>query len=234
MRQIRRPFLPGIALVLVLIGTTIALKAQAPATTEMSKPLTQFTIGDVFPEVTDESLRQTGRDWQSASAPLRKWADERAAGITRALGIKRNEIRALESKLRSAKKDKDFTGAGTLEGQIKTEKIVVGVLEELSTLSKAQSDAATDWREAGAAMAAFAKADEKFNAYRAVGIARPEDGATGERLSGEGYTAVLQHAQSLSDLGKAYSKLGSDLQDLGDRRKDLLSSLEKGGHVLKP
>jgi hypothetical protein len=220
----------------LLHAVTITVQAQAPApgTDTLTKPLTQYTVGDVFPKVAGDAFRETGKSWQSAASEFNKRAGDRRTALAAAIPAKETEIKNLKTQLKAAEKDKDFTKAGTLEGQIKTEEIVTAVLAQLSKLNEAQSATATAWGEAGTAMAKYVDADEKFDQYRTVGIARPEDGATGGKLSAEGYNTILAQATALSDMGTSFDKLGSALKSLADRRKALLDSLAKGGHIEKP
>ncbi len=235
MRVLARLSLCAVLAFFLLPSVMVTVQAQAPATTDnLTKPLTQYTIGDVFPKVAGDAFRETGKSWQAASNEFLKRAGDRRAALGTAIPAKETEIKSLKEQLKAANKNKDFTKAGTLEGQIKTEEIVTAVLGQLSKLNDSQSATATAWGEAGVAMQKFVDADEKFDQYRTIGIARPEDGATGQRLTAEGYNATLAQAQAMSDMGDAFGKVGSALGSLADRRKALLDSLAKGGHIEKP
>lgn len=243
MRVVTRLSLCTVLAFLLLPAIQVTVQAQAPATPaapaapaadNLTKPLTQFTVGDVFPKVAGDAFRQTGKDWQAAADEFNKRAGERRAALSAAIPAKETEIKNLKTQLKAANKDKDFTKAGTLEGQIKTEEIVTAVLQQLTKLNESQSATATAWSEVGSAMQKFVDADEKFDQFRSIGIARKQDGATSERLSAEGYNALVNHSQALADLADAFGKISSDLGGLASRRKALLDSLAKGGHVEKP
>jgi len=234
MRVLARVSLCAVLAFVLFSAGLFTVQAQAPAGENLTKPLNQFTIGDIFPKVAGDPFRQTGKNWQTTADEFLKRSAERKAALGQAIPAKEAEIKRLKEELKAANKNKDFTKAGTLEGQIKTESIVTAVLQQLNKLNESQAETATAWSQAGAAMQRFVDADEKFDQYRAVGIARPEDGATGKKLSTDGYTTILQQAESMDDLGDAFAKVGATLNTLAGRRKSLLDSLAKGGHVDKP
>ena len=240
MRVVTRLSLCAVLAFFLLPAIQVTVQAQAPAapaapaTDNLSKPLTQYTVGDIFPKVAGDAFKETGKTWQMASTEFLKKVGDRRTALTAAIPAKEAEITSLKGQLKAAKGAKDFTKEGTLEGQIKTEEIVAAVLQQLNKLNEAQGATATAWGETGVAMQKFVDSDALFDQYRTVGIARPEDGATGGKLSAEGYNAILSQAQSMSDLGAAYSKLGSTMKSLADRRKSLLDGLAKGGHIEKP
>lgn len=241
MRVLARVVLCAVLAFFLLPGVTIMVQAQAPATPtpaattdNLTKPLTQYTVGDIFPKVAGDAFNETGKSWQSASNEFVKKAGDRRTALAAAIPAKQTEIETLKTQLKAANKDKDFTKAGTLEGQIKTEEIVTAVLAQLNKLNEAQSATATAWGETGAAMQKYVTADANFDQYRAIGIARPEDGATGKKLSAEGYNTILGQATAMSEMGASFDKLGGALKSLADRRKALLDSLVKGGHIEKP
>ena len=237
MRVVTRLSLCAVLAFFLLPAIQVTVHAQAPAAPaadNLTKPLTQYTVGDIFPKVAGDAFRETGKTWQMASNEFLKRTGDRRTALAAAIPAKEAEIASLKGQLKAAKGAKDFNKQGTLEGQIKTEEIVTAVLQQLNKLNEAQSATATAWGETGVAMQKFVDSDELFDQYRTVGIARPEDGATGAKLSAEGYNAILGQAKAMSDLGAAYGKVGSALKSLADRRKSLLDSLAKGGHVEKP
>lgn len=235
MRVLVRVSLCAVLALALFSAGLMTVQAQAPAAPEtLTKPLNQFTIGDIFPKVAGESFRQTGKEWQSAADDFLKRSNERKAALGQAIPAKEAEIKKLKDELKVANKDKDFTKAGTLEGQVKTESIVAAVLGQLDKVNESQAAAATAWSQVGTAMQRFVDADEKFDQYRATGIARPQDGSTAKRLSAEGYNTILQQAESMEDLAEAFGNVAAQLNGLAGKRKALLSSLAKGGHVEKP
>lgn len=223
-----------VVLVFLLLPALIVLAQEPAATESLSKPLKEFTIGNIFPKVVGDAFRATGKEWQTAADDFLQRTGERRTSLGQAIPTKKAEIDLLKEHLKAAKKDKDFTKTGTLEGQIKTESIVVAVLKQLEKVNESQAAAAAAWSEVGSAMQRFVDADEKLDQHRGIGIARRRDGADGQRLPADGYTALLQQAESMDDLGKAFAKVGSQLSSLAGRRKSLLNSLAKGGHIEKP
>ncbi len=229
-RTDRRTVSAAAAAAVIMIASTLAI-AQGFS---LSKPLAQFTIGDIFPRVVDVRFREAGENWQRGADDLVSIAVSREASAKDALSVKKKEINQLERQLKAAKKDKDFVTAGTIEGRIKTEKIVMDVLDRLEDISEAQLKVAEAFRDTGNAIQAFVDSDEAFDGYRDLGITRPEPGEVDRRLEGPGYRSFLRHVAALDDLGKSFEHLGEELDDLAKTREKVLEALEAGGHVVKP
>jgi len=200
----------------------------------LSKPLADFTLDDLFPSVVDEAAKATAQSWQESADVLVRAAEERAQSIAGAIKLKNGELGQLKIQAKSAKKKKDFTNAGTLEGQLKTEQIVVRVLEQLEKLSKQQLALAQSWQTVATEMSAFADTNLALDDSRDARIVRPEAGEKDQRIDASGYDAFTLHTNQLIKLGEAFSKFGSEMRGMGSQRKSLLRALEKGGHVDAP
>ena len=215
----------------------VALSAAVPALgqeSNLSKPLADFTLADLFPSVVDEAAKGTARSWQESSDVLVLAAHERAQRVASAIKLKKGELDQLKTQAKSAKKDKDFTTAGTLEGQLKTEQIVVRVLEQLEKVSKQQLAVAESWRTVATEISTFVDANVVLDDFRDARIVRPEAGEKDQRIGASGQKAFTAHTDAMVTLGEAFSKFGSQMLRMGSQRKSLLNALEKGGHVGTP
>ena len=183
----------------------------------------------MFPKVVDERFLTTGTEWQAGATNHATIANDRIALAKEALSVKKQELGDLKKSLKHARKDKDFVKVGTLEGSIKTEEIVVDVLQRFKDISEAQMELSGAWRDTGDAIIGFVDADRSFEAFRSLRITRPAQGETDQRLKPDGYRAFEEHTKSLELLGKAFEQLGDKMQELGSVRMKTLGELEKGG-----
>ena len=233
----RRGFGIGVGVVgLVLaIGAVVAIAQEAaPAAGEaMDKPLAKFTIGDLFPKVS-AGLRETAASWKEAAGAAKEMTATRVQNIDAAVPKVKAALDKAKTDAKAADKAKDFTAAGTAEGQMRTQEVVIDVLNRLKTVSSAQNGVATAWEQAADAMQKFADADDAFDQYRTKGIEKPAAGGQDNRLDQAGFQAFKQHAQALADLGKAFQALGTQTSTLATGRLKFASDLEKGGHIQPP
>ena len=196
----------------------------------MNKPLTRFTIGDLFPKVS-QPLKETSVAWKAAADSARSLATARTNDIQGALGPVKDQVDKAKDAAKAAEKSKDFAAAGVADGQAKTGAVVVELLERLKSIGDRQQDMATAWAQAADQMRRFTDIDESFDRHRTAGIARPESGQQDTRMNAEGYEAFRNHAAALKDLGAALSQLGERMNALGSERLKFASELEKGGHI---
>ena len=212
-------------------GIATSLVVFAQDTASMNKPLTRFTIGDLFPKVASAGLRETSASWKSVGDNARSLASSRSNDIRSALGPVKDQVDKAKADAKTAEKSRDFAAAGAAEGVAKTGQIVVDLLDRLKNVADRQEDAATAWLQAADMMRKFADADDAFDRYRTAGIARPASGQPDTRLNEAGYEAFKSHSEALKDLGAALSQLGNKLSALGSDRLKFAGDLEKGGHI---
>jgi hypothetical protein len=202
------------ALLLVIgVAVTIAQEAAEP----MDKPLGKFTIGDLFPKLS-AGLRETAAAWKESSANAADMTAQRLQNIQAAIPKVKTAMDQAKAAGKAADKSKDFTAAGTAQGEIKTQEMVMKVLDRLQAVSAAQNDVSKSWSKAADAMQKFADADDAFDQYRSAGIAKPDAGAQDTRLDAAGYQAFKAQSQALKDLGDAFQEFGSKLGGLGAGR----------------
>jgi hypothetical protein len=222
----------GVAGLVLAIGAVVAI-AQEGGGEAMDKPLAKFTIGDLFPKVS-AGLRETAASWKEAAGAAKEMTSTRMQNIDAAIPKVKAALAQAKTDAKTADKAKDFTAAGTAEGKMRTQEVVMDVLDRLKAVSSAQNGVASAWEKAADAMQKFADADDAFDQYRANGIERPEAGAQDTRLDQAGFQAFKQHAQALADLGKAFEALGSQTGTLAAGRLKFATDLEKGGHIQPP
>jgi hypothetical protein len=198
---------------------------------ELDKPLAQFTVGDIFPRITDPSTRSIGDSWVSSAADLARLAQDRLVAVDQAIEGKNAHIERTKAELKNARRDKDFVREGTLEGTLEHDRTVVRILEDLQEVSATQIDFANAWAEAGKAINEFVSADEAFDAVRTRGIAKPAANAIDERMGSIQVELLRDHAAAMDRLGERFEELGEVTQKSAERRLDLLKRLERGGHV---
>jgi hypothetical protein len=215
-------------------GMWQVLVAQEAAAPTLTKPLGQFTLGDIFPKLVTEGFAETGKQWGSGASEFIKQATARRQNVEAAIKAKSAEIPDLKKQLSAAKKEADLVKVGTLEGTIKNEQNITSVLEGLNKISDAQVDLANKWRAAGSAMEKFTAADANFDQFRAKKLSRPEAGQPDERLGPEGAAAFRAHSEALKELGRAFADLGAETETIASARLKLLDTMAKGGNVQAP
>ncbi|MGH9870776.1 MAG: hypothetical protein ACREAA_21785 [Candidatus Polarisedimenticolia bacterium] len=223
-----------LAAALCLTVVTV-LMGQEPAG-EMAKPLSKFTIGDLFPKI-DAGLEQTAATWKTASSELQTKTAARQKAVTEGAAAVKVKSDQLKAEAKAAKASKDFTAQGTAEGKLQTEEVVNKILARLQTLATEQKETADVWNRTANAMSAYVQADKEFDQYRSKGISKPESGAaagTDNRLDQAGVQAFKKHTESMDELGKSFAALGTQIQGMSSGRMKFLSELEKGGHIQPP
>ena len=225
--------LRSIAKAIYVAMACVVLLAAVPAMGQdkLSKPLAEFTLGDLFPSVVGEAAKGTALSWQEAADVLISAAEERAQSVASAIEVKKRELSKLKTQAKTAKKDKDFTKVGMLEGQLKTEQMVIRVLEQLEKVSKQQLAVAESWRTVATEMSTFVDASAALDPFRDALIVRPDTGEQDRRIGEADYEVFTAHTKALATLGDAFSKFGSEMHRMGSQRKSLLEALEKGGYV---
>ena len=209
----------------------VAQESGATAAPALTKPLGQFTLGDIFPKIVTEGFATTGKDWAAGASEFIQVATARRQNVETAIKAKSAEIPDLKKQLSAAKKEADLVKIGTLEGTIKNEQNIASVLQGLNKLSDAQVDLANRWKAAGEAMEKFTAADANFDTFRSKRLSRPEAGQPDERLGPEGAAAFKAHSEALRNLGDAFSDLGSEIGTIASARLKLLDTMAKGGNV---
>jgi len=226
--------LVGIAILALIVSVPGRAQEAAHTAAALADPTKQFTIGDLFPKVTNESTKSIGEDWKASAAAIEKVATERIKAIDTALSQKKAHLAQLKTDLKAANKAKDFQKAGTLEGAIKSEEMQSKVLDQIKKLSATQADFAKTWAATGSSLLKFVEEDDRFDTVRAKGISKPEPGQPDQRLDSAGVQSMKAHATAAKDLGKSFSNLGAAIADIGTSRLTLLSQLEKSGQVQPP
>lgn len=215
----------------ILSVTTLAgVTAGQQASAALDKPLSGFTLGDLFPPVSD-SLRDTAVTWQRESDNVERLASARVSGIRSAVPSAKAQVEQAKGEVKVAEKSRDQVALGTAQGRMKSAESVKDVLERLESVAGAQSDVARAWSRSAEMMRKVVEADAAFDRYRGNGIARPEAGQPDRRLSPEGYQAFQNYSEAVKNLGDAFQQLGGKLTDLGSGRLKLASDLDKTGLV---
>ena len=223
-----------LALALGLMAALTAGPTLVAQDATLSKPLTRFTVGDIFPRLGTESFADTGRRWSETAGELLRLADERKRLVADAIKSKKGELPAMKKQLKEANSEKDFVKAGTLEGTLTDSQIVLEVLKRITALSERQAALADGFKAVGDAMEKYSAADAAFDPFRGQGISRPGAGEPDRRLGAEGYKAYKSQAEALATLGDAFSELGAQVEDLSSARMKVLSALERGGNIQAP
>lgn len=221
--------------VAAVLGTGAARGQEGSTATDLSKPLAQFTIGDIVPNTADGSMLSLGSSWKASAASLRRIAEDRLKVVDIAIEEKKVEIAGTKSALKTAKRAKDFVQTGSLQGTLKHDQVLVGVLEEMRRISISQIDVAKAWNAAGQAIDDYLGADRQFEPVRARRIAKPEPGSdTDERMGAADVGLFRTQARALERLGASFRNLGSLVENSAALRLSLVTKLEKGGHVQTP
>ncbi|HVQ43080.1 MAG TPA: hypothetical protein VMS54_12765 [Vicinamibacterales bacterium] len=218
-------------LIAILSVTTLArITAGQQASAALDKPLARFTLGDLFPPVSD-SLRDTAATWQRESENVERLASARLSNIRSAVPAAKAQVEQAKDEVKVAEKSRDQVAMGTAQGRVKSAESVKDVLERLESGGETQGDLARAWSKTAELMRMVVETDAAFDRYRGNGIARPEAGQPDRRLSPEGYQAFQNYSEAVKDLGDAFQQLGQKLTDLGSGRLKLASDLEKSGLV---
>jgi hypothetical protein len=215
----------------ILSVTTLAgVGASRQASAALDKPLAGFTLGDLFPRVS-ESLGETAAAWQRESENVERLASTRLSGIRSAGPSAKAQVQQAKDGVKIAEKSRDQVALGTAQGRVKSAESVKDVLDRLESVADTHSDMARAWSRTAELMRKVVEADQAFDRYRGNGIARPEAGQPDRRLSPEGYDAFQKYSEAVKDLGDAFQQLGQKVTDLGSGRLKLASDLEKTGLV---
>ena len=218
-------------LIAILSVTTLArITAGQQASAALDKPLAGFTLGDLFPRVSD-SLGETAATWRRESENVERLASTRLTSIRAAVPSAKGQVEQAKNEVRIAEKSRDQVALGTAQGRVKSAESVKDVLERLESVGDTHSDLARAWSRTADLMRKLVEADQAFDRYRGNGIARPEAGQPDRRLSPEGYQAFQNYSEAVKDLGDAFQQFGQKLTDLGSGRVKLASDLEKSGLV---
>lgn len=216
------------AAVVLVVGGVAAVAQDAGG--RMDKPLDRFTIGDLFPRMA-AGLRETAAAWKVSSDSARLLAASQLKNVRDAKPPVKASLEQAKNAAKAAEKDKDFVAAGTAQGQVKSEEIVMDVLNRLDDVASTQGDVADAWAKAGDKMRAFAEADEACDRYRSNGIAKPAKGQSDTRLDKAGYDAFRNRARALRELGEALYQMSVKTRNLGDGQLKFADDLQKGGHL---
>ncbi len=225
----------GFSLAVLAVAALATSPAQEAPPATLSKPLAQYTVGDLLPRATDDTTRETGKAWRRAAGVLEEHCRSRLELVRSALQLKRSEVRALEQRLRAARKAKEFVEAGTLQGTLESERSVVEILDRVDTLSREQAEVARAWSDAGTAMVGLVEADDRMDPLRLKRIKRPDTPEEpDERLDATELGTFRSHAAALRQLGERFSALGDELEEVAGIRLRLFDDLERGGRVKPP
>ena len=227
-RSFRRYAASGLAL-----AASAALGAMTSLAQEsvLVKPINQYFIGDIFPRAASEASAETGRAWRTSAEELNRDAEARIQAISVAATAKKAEVQAAKRQLSEAKREKNLVEIGRLEGTVKSEELLLDILEDLNDLSRKQMQLAESWRDAGNALERYTAADIAFDPFRTRRLTRPQDEGVDERLGIDGVQAFRTQAEAMANLGDTFRRLGERARSLAKDRLDLLKTLEKGGHL---
>jgi hypothetical protein len=176
-------------------------------------------------------MRQIPEEWNTAAGAMTERATERSKAVAEALTAKEANIARLEGELKAAKKDKDFAKTGALEGEIKSDEMVIKVLKGLKAQADSMTKFAAAWQAAGKSIDDFIKTDDAFDAVREKGIARPEAGQPDTRLTPADVEIFKKHVAAMDQMGKAFSQFGSAMNAVASQRDSLIKAMEKGGNI---
>src|SRR5262245_45238400 len=107
--------------------------AATPAAQDVAsfnKPLERFTMGDLFPKLSD-GLSEISTSWKATGDKGRSLASVRSRDLKAAIEPVKSQIDAAKDAAKTADKNKDFAAAGAAQGKVKTGEIVLDLLNRL-------------------------------------------------------------------------------------------------------
>jgi len=226
----------------IIFGSSVGLFfAQAVrASSDWSKPISQFTMEDVFSIRDQRSLdkeREAAKAWEEDAREIARAADDRNKSATGAIVIQKLEIETLKARKKQAEKSKNDVEKTLAKRSLQEEETALKLLErvvKLSDLEGKLAKARLDWSEA---VIRAVDAGHRVGKYRESQVARAakgEEGSTGGlNMDPKAYDAYKEYTKAQLEVAKATKKVSETLEMLSKEQERLMKDMVKGGMATK-
>ena len=188
-----------------------------------SKPLTYFSLEDLFPvrSVTEiETEEAYARSWRKQAETLAERAAVREEESKRLIDVKSSEIKSLETRVKHAKKLETPAERDRLKDALKVEQRALEALESVRKLSQGERKLAKTWDDAGQALERATAIEREIIALRAS--RSKSDGRSTGALDPRGQRLHESLNKEIGAAGRAMENAGEQVVKLAERRERVL------------
>ena len=225
----------------VLSCVALFVGTPALAQSEASRPLSEYTIEDLFYIQSVENIEREGnlaRAWVQDAGTMADGIELRKERAKSVREVLKAEIETLKKKRDLASKEKDEPEKARLQAEIESAESTVKVLEQIVRLTDQDHEFAKAWEETGEALMMVSDAALNVSHYRNRRVARMRDGETiddeGLRLESEAEDLYTKLIVGYKEAAKKLKKMGEEMERLSEHRSKLFDELRKGGHIQSP
>jgi hypothetical protein len=208
---------------LSLHGGTAARESSTEGVVGFSKPLTHFSLEDLFPVRTEteiETEEAYARSWRKQAETLAERAAVREEESRRSIEVKSSEIKSLETRIKHAKKLETPAERDRLKDALKVEKQALEALESVREFSEGERKLARTWDEAGQALERATAIEREIMALRAS--RSKSDGRSADTPDPRGQRLHDSLNKEIGAAGRAMENAGEQVAKLAEQRERVL------------